>query len=43
LNGRREHLSPFVTENATENKVLGKPRGEQMKIYAVGPAGLVKV
>jgi len=43
LNAGREHLSAVVTENAREDKALGKPRGEQMKIHAIEPVGLVKV
>lgn len=43
MNAGREHPSAVVTENAREDKALGKPGGELMKIYAIGAVGLVKV
>lgn len=43
MNAGRELLSAAVTDNAREDKALGKLRGEQMKIDAIGPVGLVKL
>lgn len=42
-NAGREYLCGFVTENAREDKVQGKPSGEQMKIHAIGLVGLAKL